>query len=645
MRHSRAFAAVLVMAVVAAVLGMRAAGLLQGLELALYDQWIRYASKDGATSSRIAIVAITEEDIRELGHWPVSDRTMAELLRKVLAADPRVVGLDIYRDLPVPPGEALLAEVLQGDPRIIAVRKFGGVDDEGIPGPRGLVDSERVGFNDILLDPDTTVRRGLLFLDEGDGAVEFSFALRVALAALAREGVRPIPDSDEPSWLRLGPTTIRPWQASDGGYAGADAAGYQFLLDFSSRDGGFRRFGLGPLMRGEVDPAHLRDKIVLVGVMAKSLPDVMRVPFRPEVNAGVPGIDGIPGIEMHAYMIRQLVRHGLGESKPMRILADWQELLLVALTAGLGCTVGFGLRRGGMVLGVSAEVVAVVLGVVALWIAGAAAYRVGWWIPMGAPGLAWLASAGVVTVWESRRERSQRALLMQLFSRHVSPEIADEIWQHRDEFLAEGRPRPQRLTATVLFVDMRGYTSHAEKMDPESLLDWLNDFMGAMAREVARWGGVVDDYFGDGLKANFGVPFGRDSEDEIAADARRAVDCAMGMASTLDELNRGNRARGVPTVTARVGVHTGAAVAGSLGSADRLKYTVVGDVAVTAQRLESLDKVEHDFDRWPCRILVSDRTHACLNENYQSEALGRFSLKGKGEEVAVYRVTGVTGAA
>ena len=289
-------------------------------------------------------------------------------------------------------------------------------------------------------------------------------------------------------------------------------------------------------------------------------------------------------------------------------------------------------------LGVSAEVLAVILGAGALWLAGAAAYRAGWWIPVAAPGLSWLASAGIVTAWNSSREQAQRALLMQLFSRHVSREIADEIWQHRDEFFAQGRPRPQRLTATVLFVDMKGYSSQAEKMDPETHMGWLNDFVGAMAREVDGAGGVVDDYFGDGLKANFGVPFARESEAQVAADAQRAADCAVAMAEALERLNASYRERGLPTVAVRIGIHTGSVVAGSIGSAERLKYTVVGDVIVTAQRLESLEQVEHDFERSPCRILVSGRTRGYLDGRYQSESLGRFSLKGKGNEVSVYRI-------
>jgi len=281
----------------------------------------------------------------------------------------------------------------------------------------------------------------------------------------------------------------------------------------------------------------------------------------------------------------------------------------------------------------------VILGAAALWLAGAAAYRAGWWIPVAAPGLAWLASAGIVTAWNSSREQAQRALLMQLFSRHVSREVADEIWQHRDEFFAQGRPRPQRLTATVLFVDMKGYSPQAEKMDPETHMGWLNDFVGAMARAVDEADGVVDDYFGDGLKANFGVPFARESEAQVAADARSAADCAVAMAEALERLNASYRERGLPTVAIRVGIHTGSVVAGSLGSAERLKYTVGGDVIVTAQRLESLEQVEHDFDLQPCRILVSDRTHDYLDGRYQSESLGRFSLKGKGNEVSVFRIT------
>jgi adenylate cyclase len=234
---------------------------------------------------------------------------------------------------------------------------------------------------------------------------------------------------------------------------------------------------------------------------------------------------------------------------------------------------------------------------------------------------------------------------MQLFSRHVSPKIADEVWRQRDVFFHKGRPRSERLTATVLFLDMKGYSGRAEKMDPEQLMEWVNEFMEIMARKVDAFGGVVDDYFGDGLKANFGVPFARASEAEIADDARRAVSCALAMGEALESLNSDYRERGLPNVAMRIGIHTGPVVAGSVGSAERLKYTVVGDVVITAQRLESTDRVAHDFERTPCRILASEATRRHLDGSFRCESQGFVPLKGKQEEVAVYRVEGRESAA
>ena len=136
--------------------------------------------------------------------------------------------------------------------------------------------------------------------------------------------------------------------------------------------------------------------------------------------------------------------------------------------------------------------------------------------------------------------------LMRIFARHVSSDVAEEIWQKRDEFLAEGRPRPQRLMATILFVDLRGYTARAETMDPAALMDWVGEFMERMAHEISLHGGVVDDYFGDGIKADFGIPVPRREEKEVDQDARSAVEAALAMASALGELNAGYRRRGLP---------------------------------------------------------------------------------------------------
>ena len=128
---------------------------------------------------------------------------------------------------------------------------------------------------------------------------------------------------------------------------------------------------------------------------------------------------------------------------------------------------------------------------------------------------------------ESSSPRGYELTITRTFDAPLS--LVFEIWRQRELFLAAGgRPPSQRLVATVLFVDMKGYTASAEKLDPGTLMAWVNDFMEPMAELVVRHGGVVDDYFGDGIKACFGVPIPRGSAEEIAADARHAAACAFG---------------------------------------------------------------------------------------------------------------------
>jgi adenylate cyclase len=612
--------------VCAMVLGLRELSLLQPLELALYDGYLRRSSRSGdAGPSPVVLVQITERDIRERGHWPISDRDLAEALRRIADAGARVIGLDIYRDLPVPPGVTAFERRLREEPRIVGVRKFGSLDAEGIPGPPALAGTDRVGFNDLLLDRDEVARRGLLYQDDGSGEVESAFALVVAQRALAADGIHPTADPDHPEWLRLGKATLRPFEGSDGGYAGEDDAGYQLLLDFAAAR--FETLRLSEVLADTGAPLPLRDRVVIVGTNSESVRDVVTTPVGGR----------IPGMELHARAVDQLLRYARGEASPRWVVSDAHEALLVLIASLLGCALGRGVP-GRPVLSAPTLLLALAAGAGVLWLAGWLVFERGGWIPMGAPGLAWVTSVGVVTTWVSSRERAERGVLMQLFARAVSSEVAEEIWRHRGEFFADGRPRPRRLTATVLFVDLRGYTAQAEKMEPERLMEWSNDFLERMAERVDAFGGVVDDYFGDGLKANFGVPIARTTEAGVREDAGRALACAAAMAESAAALNSDYRARGLPPCAVKIGVHTGPVVAVFIGAADRLKYTVVGDVVVTAQRLESTTEVPHDFEAAPCRVLVSQATRDLLPGDAPLEPVGEVPLEGRGAPVRAFRL-------
>lgn len=229
---------------------------------------------------------------------------------------------------------------------------------------------------------------------------------------------------------------------------------------------------------------------------------------------------------------------------------------------------------------------------------------------------------------------------MHLFSRHVSPEVAETVWREREQFMAHGRLRPQRLVATLLFTDLMNFTTVSERMPPQAVMDWLNDYMEAMFEHVAEHHGVINKYIGDSIMALFGAPVARTDEADIKRDAINAVRCALAMNDSLMRLNHDWIDQGKPTVAMRIGIHTGPLIAGSLGSIERLEYTVIGDTVNTASRLESFDKTVHTPDpkHAPCRILVGETTAQYLGDLFPLEYVGDVQLKGKTETTKVYHV-------
>jgi adenylate cyclase len=284
-------------------------------------------------------------------------------------------------------------------------------------------------------------------------------------------------------------------------------------------------------------------------------------------------------------------------------------------------------------------------GLIALVGAARVAIGASLWIPLVPPLLASGASTALVIGYRAFRERAERSEVTGLFSKFLRPEVAKAIWDQRDQFIGpDDRPRAQRIVLTSLMSDLQGFTTAAESMDPEALMNWINDYMVIMANLVGDHGGVVDDYAGDGIKANFGFPIPSTTEAAIARDARNAVDCALAMGAAMDRLNADWRARGLPTGRVRVGIFTGPAVVGILGGRKSMKYTTVGDTVNTAARLESFakDDFSSQAERSDWRILIGDTTLRYLDGAVRSEDLGSHALKGKHETTRIYRILGTS---
>jgi adenylate cyclase len=616
------------------LLGLRYTGALQPFELIAYDWTLRWRPVGAAAAPPIAIVAVSEEDIRGQRQWPISDATLARALDALDRLGARAIGLDIYRDAPVPPGREALDAALLGNPRVIAVMKFGTEPRAGVPPPPVLKGTAQVAISDLIPDPDGVVRRALLFLDDGQSSYP-ALALRLALLYLQEEGILPQPDPVQPDHLRLGEATLRPLEPTDGGYVRLDARGYQILPDFRTPPSTFPIWSLTDLLSGRIPAEAVKAKIVLVGTIAESVPDYFYTPLSTQLLHAGP----VRGVLLHAQIASQLIRAAQEGVGPIRTLPTTAEVVWIAVWGLMGGVVGTWVRSPWRLSA------GVVVGLAVLGVLGVAGLTGGWWVPTVPPALAWILAAGAVTAHAAYHERRERALLMQLFSRHVSPEVADAAWQHREEFLCGGRPRPQALTVTVLFTDFRGYTSVSEKMSPEELMAWLNTYMEALASQVAMHGGHVDNFIGDAIKADFGVPLPRTTEEEIARDARNAVSCAIAMARELERLNQLVERRGLPTVGMRIGIYTGPVVAGSLGSAEHMKYTTIGDTVNTAARLESLGKELPGAaaSRASCSILIGESTRRHLGDGFRTEMVGEVSVKGKAQKILVHQVLGAAG--
>ena len=606
------------------IIGLRSAGYLEHLELSAYDWFIRLQPVNSESSPPIVIIEVTEDDIQKQGSWPLTDEKLAQVIDILNRYKPRIIGLDIFRDLRVPPGSHQLDSILIENQNIIAVMKFG---DNGVPPPQAISETDRITFNDILVDPDGIVRRGLLYLDDGE-KIFCSFALQLALRFLKVEGVLPQPDLINPGHIALGGTTVPPLKPNTGGYVGADARGYQFLIDFENSIESFQSFSLTSLLAGEVPSNRIRDKIVIIGTTAQSVKDFFYTPLSQGLQTG----PQTNGVIIHAYIVDQLLKLALDGKRPRISISEKQEILWILIWSALGGLIGLHVRSPWYFSLIGSANLLILFLIVYF------AFLNAYWIPLVPPAISWFVSAAIVIAYMYNLEKKHRALLMQLFSKHVSPEVADSIWQQREKFLKNGRPQPQKLTVTVLFSDLKRFTSLSEELDPNLLVDWLNIYLESMTKVIMNYGGVVDDYAGDGIKANFGVPVPRTTQNDISQDAVNAVNCALAMEKEIRRVNNLWQKQNLPNTGIRIGIFTGNVSAAVVGSTKRLKYTTIGDAVNIAARLESYNK---SYDRESlCRILIGESTYSCLGDRFKTDIVGQETLRGKKQEITIYRIIG-----
>jgi len=603
------------------IAGFWIAGWFQPAELWIYDQLIVWEAGEGKTDPRITLVLLTEDDIRKYD-YPLLDSKLAQLLDTIEQEKPRAIGLDLYRDLPEPRNGTELAQLnseLARYPNIISIFLHG--DEKGpgvaIPPPPILAKyPQRIGFNNFATDT-RTVRRGILYDPEGNA----SLAWQIALLYLAPEGIAP---STEGRFIRLGKSVFPRFTGYEGGYVHPAWAGYQSLFDFKGPQE-FTLHTVDQVLTGKATGAF-GDKIVLIGGNSDSAGDFLVTPKGRDRQE--------PGVFVHALAVNQYLRAALNGDGPVTGLAMGWEIAMLAGWCALATGAGYSFRSFGAFAAALATCLFALTGLTLLLFA----HKI--WTASAAPGLAILLAAIGAKSYMAHIEATLRGELMHLFSRHVSTDVANSLWAQRGQFLDGNRPRAQRLTATVLFTDLKNYSSISEALQPDDLMQWINECLGALARHVDRNGGIVEKYIGDSIMAVFGFPTPRTTEEAIRQDAVNAVRCAWNMRTEIKRLNDAWQARGFARVGLRIGIYTGELMAGTVGHEDRHEYTVIGDSVNTASRLESVDKeitTEADAD---CRILIGEPTFNLVKDAFEVELMGSTQLKGQKRVSSFYRIVG-----
>jgi len=614
--------AIATIVVTGAILGVRQLGGLQPLELVAFDQMVLLRPNEIEPDPRILVVTITDADLKAQKQWPLSDRVLAQLLRKLQTGQPRVIGLDLYRNLPVAPGhEELVAQLKQ--PNLIAIQNTNTLSGASPPPD---VPDDRIGFNDLPIDPDNVVRRNLLFAETKTGVL-YSFSLRIALAYLKHQGIEPQSSRSNPEYLQLGPAVFERLKENSGGYQHNEADGYQILLNYRSAQNVARQVSLSEVLAGRLDPSWVKDKIVIIGSTAPSLRDIFLTPYSPVLKEN----HKMSGVVVHTQMVSQILDAATGKRPLFWFWPEWVEILWIIGWILLGGILGRGSYHPlalsvGMAGGLGA------CGGICFYL-----FTTVGWVPVAAPTLGFILAAATVVTYRAYQAQQKQQIVMKLLGQNTSPQIAQTLWQGRDRLLKSGKLPGIRLTATMLFADIKDFSNLSEQMTPEALLDWLNELLEVVTQEVIKHQGIVNKFTGDGLMAVFGVPTSRLDMREVEDDATAAVACAMAVSDRLEEMNQKWQRLGLPIIQMRIGIFTGSVVAGSLGGKDRLEYGVIGDSVNTAARLEGCEKHRQPTN---CRVLIGYDTLVHLKGQFEVESWGMLALKGKQHLVDVYRVVG-----
>ena len=559
----------------------------------------RVTNEPRKVDSRIKILAIDDESLNKVGRWPWPRDIIAELSDQLLADGALAVWPDIYySDKSQNPEEDQAWEQVVGKHSNLFLpvyfdfqtRKINNqVVVDGLQKPVIPIDLKQTGHINVIPDDDRVVRKVMLGISHEETRVP---AISVRLANLLLPADQQVVWTEDNHWLK-GDTSLPIGPQSE------------LYFSYASKplDQSIETISIAKVLNGEVSPAYFAGSVVLIGPYAMGLDDAYYTPTSKKLE--------MYGVAIHANIMQSLLDGKIytRASQPVglmvmvllgllayfsmeRVRAKWSILIMV----GLLTVYSFAIVIIFQTLHILLPYLYHVLTIISVYIFS--------------------------VVSQYLKERRERGRVTGIFGRYVSKAVVQEILSTKEEIKVGG----VRKDITLVFVDIRGFTPLSEKMEPEDVINILNEYLDLCSRAVFAQEGTIDKFIGDGVMSIFGAPIEQTDHPE------RAIRAALQMQSEAGKLAERLLAQYGRSVSFGIGINSGPAVVGNIGSTERLDYTAIGDTVNLAARLESNAK--------PGQILISKETYERVKEKFRVTALDPIKVKGKENLVEIFQVEG-----
>lgn len=566
---------------------------LEAFEAKTYD--LRFKSLRGAVppSADIAIIAIDDKSIAELGRFPWTRSQYVRLLERISAANAKVLLFDAFFSEKETPAidRSFAAAIRKAGNVVLAVpfdfdkqlRVTGGT--HSLPEIEGA--ALGVGHINLLPEDDGVNRRNMLVIEE-NGKLVPSLGLMGAMAALGEKEFTP--GSFE---IQLGDRHI----PVDGNYS--------MWINYAGPPGNYPRYSFTDVANGRIDPGLLRGKVLFLGATALGVYDMRVTPF----------YNNTPGVEVHAAVADSIISGRFIRRTGLEALLD------MALVVVLGLVTFYLTMRLRLHVAIPA---AIALSAGYVWLSYWF-FLQGHWVSMIYPPLAAMIalSAGgsfrYLVLDRSARE------MRSMFSSYLSAKLVARLEKEPDAAKIGG----DNKEVTVLFTDIKGFTSFSETRSPQEVVTRLNEYLAEMVQVIAQFDGTVDKFIGDGIMAYWGAPLAQPDH------AKLAVACMLEMKKTMARLGAKWEKEGVVPFLIRGGALSGEAVAGNIGChGKKMEYTLIGDTVNQASRLEGTAKY------YGVSFLIGESTYLLTRDTFRYRELDKIRVVGKHVPVTVYELRG-----